>query len=954
MAFNFATYGQRGGDAAAVELAAAESLAKQVNLLLAQVDSSVTASSTTAPSASSAVPATLETSQLARRLATLSNSGTAAADAASASLRKLGTKAHSLISSHVAKTRALSAGYSLALQLAEQNEWTTASAGEDVVERFAQEWVTAILTYLTVTSGGHAPPSASIAKGQEILPDASVLQPALRLALDHILAPSPSDRPEYARTIVTPNLARIAGALVASLEATTRRKDGVVDIACFAVLARAVTQHIASHPSVYRPFVARIHGVVAPIITSSDGALLAPATQLLAALYLTGALNAAGTAPGKRGGDAALAGSIANTKASQAQLWHATVCATLASTREAWEACVSTFALSSSSATRRDKLPFAPVQDDTDALARFERLLGTETSPGVLASLLLTPTRKQVPIPLASLVALPLAILAVTADTPSQPAVEADVHALQTMRLPLLHLRALRFLSTVVNPLVKASGAAACARFGPRLLDRLVRLVERSNASTTSAVRAAAAEALAHLLTDPAIPLDPSSSGVLRATRVCLGEISHLLASSTSVAAPTASTSSSGKKRTRLYDSDSLLSNSSSPSRYLHLKPLDEQRSAIAALAALPRLYAHVSTSLTPAHYDAAHATVQLTLALTELLLRSSPIATQSHATIAHWSTLASASLASLTALVEHSSASTPLLAPLVTRASTIATHARGVLASAYPAIARQVASLATALRGVSLPRLPPVPATQVDRPPPVVEEDGRAAWDLDPETGREATSATGGVRSVNDLARPVQVLEDVADAVKNVAGAAAAGLGIHVGASSVQPALPASPSSPSRRAAARHSSPARAQTSTDHAGPVAAGASSPDPVKPLHRPTTPKIGNSPSRRSASASGVAGVVPPAPGSPEAREIFGGGSGSASAAGGIVQQQQPPPPPSLTTPADTQVAPTASAPVAPIARRLAIDLDDDDIAAGGDSDEEMPEIDIRSDDDEDDE
>lgn len=944
MAFNFAKYAQQQANG---QLDPAEPLSRQVNLILAQLDDDVVSAGTRQSYHPILV---LQSAQIIRRLSDLANTGS---QLASASLSRISTKANALVTSHVARTQALTVGYSLGLEIAGQTQWSDAE--EYVVARYGTEWISAILTYLAVTSG-QAPPSASLAKGQDIRPDPRVLDAALRLALDHILSPVAQSRPEYARAVVTPNLPRIAGTMVTSMEAIVKRSCCTAqEIACFQVLVTSVTRHLESHPSTYRPFVSRLHVVASPIVTAptSSPVLVRLATKLLGSLYLTGAISSAA------GRTKELAGSVAGGKASQAQLWQATISAALASTREAWAACVSTFDTGRDQTARlanKDKLPFAETldQDSQDvAEARLDRLLGgsstTADAPsedGVLLQLLQTPTRKAVPLALNALFSLALHMLAVTPETPAKAAVESSVHALQAMRLPMLHLRALRLLRVLVR-ITKASGTAAIARFGPVVLDRLVRLIEGRHSSasgadlSTPSVRAAASQVMAQVLAEgQAVPLDPSSRLVVRASRVCLAEISQLLVSSASASTSSQAGAPRAKQLSRKYESDALLSTSSS-GRFLFAKSAEEQASAIACLSAFPALYAHLSTSLTPTHYDLAHSGVQLTLAVTELLVRASQTATSSRQTIAHWSMLTAASLQSLTALVSHSSASTPFLSLLVTRASHLADHARNAVGLAHPAVGSAAQALSVALKDAIMPRLPPVLATQVDvaTTEQYQEEDGRGGWELDAETGREAKSATGPVRGSSDGAVESAALSSVGKALKEVAGVEIGHVHMDVqppqsttvveavGVTAPWTSTPI-PTQPAAYTGPRHSSPAR----TDHTR--ASSPSGKDPVKPLHRPSTPKLGTSPSR-SASATHIA------PGSPEAKEIFGGGGGGGATTALAAS-------PSLRS---SMALPATTRSGGGVPAGLAIDIGED---GQDDSDEEMPEIDLRSSDEEDEE
>ncbi|CAO1636279.1 unnamed protein product [Sympodiomycopsis kandeliae] len=969
MAFNFAQYAQQQ---AKNQFDPAESLTRQVNFIISQIDLAVqngastdTASSSASVHTNSASTAIsiLQSSQLVRNLSKLSNAGS---ESASASLRKLSTKANSMITSHVARTEALYSGYALAFEVAEQTGWS--SKEENIIERYGQEWIGAALTYLAVASG-QAPPSASIAKGQDVRPEPRVLNSMLLLILNHIISPEAQSRPEYARAVVTPNLPKLANALVTCAESILKRHDqphgtwSKDDVSSLDVLASAILQQLQSQPNIYRPFVSRLHSITSPLVTAptSPPAIVDLATRLLGNLYLTGAIS------GSAGKAKELAGSIASGKASQAQLWLATLLAAVNSTRDAWSACVNTFDNGkdgSRSVTQKDRLPFPQLPEDSFqaqevAEARLDRLLGAESSDdGVLLRLLQMPTRKAVPVPFKALLSLCFDMLSVTSDTPSRISVDANLHATQSIKLPVLHLRALRLLSVVITA-VRAGGHAAMARFGPRVLDKLVRVIERRPQSiesvdpTRRSVRGAASRLIAQLLADSSMqPLDPSSALTLRAARACLNEISqlfvddghnHVAGSSNASVASTSGQGRQNKKRSRMYDSDSVLSNGAA-AQVLHGKSAEDQESAVGCLSAFPLLFAHLCTSLTPAHYDLAHTGAQLVVTLSELLVRSAPPYTGTPGSAPLWSSLTSASLRSLASLITQCSGSTPFLALLVSRASHLAEHTNSVAGTAYPAVNDSASALSIALRNVTQPRLPPVLATQIDvsSVEEHAEEEGRNGWEMDIETGKAAKSLTGPVRGGSDNSG--SALTRTIDAIEQVTGSSIhrredqteiteVVMEEHIEAPA---AAETTPLASKPYSGPRHSSPARTTHPDSTTLPSSTSEADVDPIKPLHRPTTPRIGTSPSRSASN------VTVPTPGSPEAKEIFGGGAMSPS----------PRPSATFSQPKNAQFQTVVSSTTTTTTTTTTSDDSKNataKLAIGSDmdSDDEMPEIDIRS-------
>jgi hypothetical protein len=197
----------------------AEVYVRQLNVLVSSLDQATTAS----PPALESISTTLCALRSSQLLQFLTRHADAGSESAAQALRKAALKAGSLVTAHPTRAAHLTAGFSLALEIAEQGGW----AAEDGLLRYGQDWLSAGVTYLTVTSG-QAPPSASTA-GQQVKADAAVLRPLLALVTEYILSPAAASRPEFARAVVTPNLPKVAGVLVASVEAIVKRSNGVVN-----------------------------------------------------------------------------------------------------------------------------------------------------------------------------------------------------------------------------------------------------------------------------------------------------------------------------------------------------------------------------------------------------------------------------------------------------------------------------------------------------------------------------------------------------------------------------------------------------------------------------------------------------------------------------------------------------------------------------------------------------
>lgn len=818
----------------------------------------------------------------------------------------------------------------------------------------------------------------------------------------------------------------------------------------------------------------RLHALCIPLVVSdaASPALVSAATDVLGRLYLTGAQSGGRTKE--------LAGGASGGKASQAQLWLATIKAATETTRQAWFACSSTLQrkeVSTGKVAREGfpqaALPQDPFEAHAVATRHLDRFLGSEDNvagadahQGVLLHLLSIRTSKTVPVPLSSLISLCASILSLSPTSPPLPSVDASLHALQAVKVSQIQSQTLRLLSVLLK-CVAAGGTAARARFGLHIIEILVRVLERGTLCPPS-VRAPTCEllkvALAGELVDEArdvavgsghsgqspLPLDPSARITIRATKVCLSEIARLLtpteqeldsASATSLTkgssaqAPTtvsssSSTSHSGgrkRKHNRMYESDAIFAGHSST--ILGLKSAGEQASSIACLAAFPALISVLSTSQTAVQYDLAHAGSQVICTLADLTLRQAPA--HEGGRMGSWEVLASASLRSLAGIVRASSG--PLLGLVSPRLSDLAVFALSSAGRHSPAVEAAAHQALVVLREVCLPRLPPLLTSREEPSASDDAADAAAAveeallsrdWGVDASTGAQVRSKTGmpvstlgtrgdgvidavadtvgvrlGARRVHAHTRGADS-EDVADDdddddddddvekenQKHVEDGDAAMDGedpsatLHPGPlpstalpppshRSPLPSMRRTPTSSPNRLQPTHRSPSPSSLTTT-TSPPHAFSSSMEPTKPLHRPSTPRIG-SPHSRNASgqyvhhsprATGVGGVGGGAGGAAngggtalvdseegaaeevggnvEAKALFGGGGGASGAGhGGSNPSTQ-----GTTGPAQTDPPALPSSSSSLLASDLRADSDDSD----GSDDEEIPAIDLRSD------
>lgn len=176
------TYLRGAADNAAEVLA--EALARQANVLLNNLDDDASFR-------------TLSASNIFRQLSTLES------EVSAQSLRKAALKAQALQSTKPSQ------GFQLALLLAEQVGW---SGDDGSIPKHAQDWLNAALAYLASVSNGSTPLRMSV----------QALSALLELLTAHLLTPAAAARSEYARTIVSPTLPKLATLLTACSEVAQR------------------------------------------------------------------------------------------------------------------------------------------------------------------------------------------------------------------------------------------------------------------------------------------------------------------------------------------------------------------------------------------------------------------------------------------------------------------------------------------------------------------------------------------------------------------------------------------------------------------------------------------------------------------------------------------------------------------------------------------------------------
>lgn len=475
-------------------------------------------------------------------------------------------------------------------------------------------------------------------------------------------------------------------------------------------------------------------------------------------------------------------------------------------------------------------LPSDPLEALEPALERLELLLGDEERTGVLPLLLAQGTVSHVPVPLEALLELALRIIALgPAPAARSPPPDSTLLARQTAALPRSQAAALRLLCAVLLAVPRAS----LAQRAPLIVSTLLEQIE--HARTSAPLRATLFNALALCLSarslvsgsaapllGAGLPLDPASGLVTRTARVCITHLAEWVAHPAPAPAEAPSTSGMRKKRAR-YESDAIGLGQSAVASGLVALPADEEASANAALEVLASIEGLLATELTP-----AHAALRRTYALLLLSLGTLALACPGSTNEA----LAARVLDALALLVR--TAEGALLTLLLART----THLSALsLASPSRAVRERGSALRLAAHEVMDPRLPP--------------RLGRAAEERPAEWGVEEGEALGALHISAD-------------------GAGSALLELGIFSKGAAPALESTPSvSHAAAAAGSYPSPSASAHSPRHLPHAHAGPRNSDPVKPAHRPHTPRIGSPASPDRSLGLGMSNGA----GSP-ARAVFG--------------------------------------------------------------------------------
>ncbi|TKY90556.1 hypothetical protein EX895_000554 [Sporisorium graminicola] len=772
---------------------------------------------------------------------------------------KLTVRINALISSQNAL------GYRLAHLWIQQDP----SAWNDHLIQNASTWATQIVNLLS------APEKLLLQRAQsEIL-----LAAALEFATTHLFPENIASRQEFYRQVVHPNLPKFTVGLSQLLEkiASNQELEGAAAFASHlpAVLV-FLNRLLHAHPAQFRPVSSRIHDCVASLLYRDDSnstpqPVFTAAAAVLSSLHLTGALASKGSEAS--GGSA---------RTTQSQLWQATLNNQVHLATEAWRHATSSYQAIDASqldtaaeeAVASGHKHLSPYPRDTLeatklAHARIALLLGSRQRTGLINSHLRAATSRPVPIALGKLITLAMDMLRLDLTSRFKPTAEAKVCSLQAAHLLTLHTRALALVAQL-----SITAPAAIPLEASRVLGEICRFVEADTGAMASnlasaRVKLAAMRTLAVLVGKQgiALPLDPAGRITLRLARLAVTQMARaILRPRQASSAGTSSGSDARKaKKARLYESDDMFASSGSLKDHIHTLSVEEIASTQAALQILVAVYPLLSTALSAAHYDQMQLSIQTVLALVEALADS----TYTHSVSLRSKSAGSGAPTTVELLQEAIQALADVC--LDSASSTLAL----VLPRAVPVLSRIANAPSGAgsgsVRSVAERAVMAVHASRKGKFVPVAKGVGfgpRASDDMEaaPEGAKLAgASAVGHAIPATSEAFGAGILGATSAVLGGLAGTAAKGddeaaettnaggeARMDVDAITAESAelFSATGSDAATAAAvpAVHSSSTSALglglPTSPRRAPTEKRILSPDPVKPSHRPTTPRIGS--------------------------------------------------------------------------------------------------------------
>lgn len=552
----------------------------------------------------------------------------AADNGESASLQAIEKHITTMLSMPPSQT-SLNAGWALGSELARVY---VKQCGWSVVESNASLWIEKAQAHLDQATAQLSGPSPSAALLQEATP-------LVRLAMLHAMGEEAVAHPEYFRVTVGPSVPRLGASVVSALysayEVWGLGPSPVAD--AMAELLDGISLHIALYSTVYRTLVAKLHmlcmrALFSPYATSTPAAAASPSrrlqnsmVQLLAQLHLTGSVSSSSVIE-----PITTQSHISSGKVSQASLWAATFTEMLDAAILAVVGCAPSVdwrdhGLDAAFVTGRP-LAWEPAPVDFVTgiplnQARVALLLGDTTvaSEGLLTTFLSHPTPRAVPLPLPRLMALAKALVRVRHSVESGRA-PVDQLRLENAALGPFHILGLHLLLQIATRFQEASWRYIS---GSGVLSDVVILAERSHGAEQCASLMALQVLLAREYTASGVhlagaqvPMDPSSPWVQRIARLTTQVLSNYLvqpSSSWSCAVPL--------KRSRTFESDSVLSASRSTQDMILTKPQDDVAGTAIAASLFCSVFPWLASSAAPGHRDLARVGLLALLGVAEAMV---------------------------------------------------------------------------------------------------------------------------------------------------------------------------------------------------------------------------------------------------------------------------------------------------------------------------------------------
>lgn len=325
-----------------------------------------------------------------------------------------------------------------------------------------------------------------------------------------------------------------------------------------------------------------------------------------------------------------------------------------------------------------------------------------------------------------------------------------------------------------------------------------------------------------HVLKMLHLPLSPESPVLLQCARTCLAQVARLLKGSDQPISSDKKTTDKGNKRRKIYESDQV--QLTQKRGFVELDE-DEYQGCIVAIDYLPSLYQGLATHLGPEHHDLAHTTSLVLLGITEISLQDAD-------------ELTAASLRALSQLVRLSRG--PILALLTTRAASLASQG---LVSHHYGTKTSASRLSEALEFTFHPRLAPKLSLRLHVEEDLVKVDEHETVlervELEEDRGNMEVEALRDVLEIDMEQKKEAIDEEDAAFIESPRRSTFAPLQQH----------------------------------------------SPDPVKPVHRPSTPRIGSPTLASNSIARSSIGSIAPekAPSPATTVQVFGASTVSKASA-----------------------------------------------------------------------